>query len=43
MFIPVNEYGEYNDLVKDYEGQSVLTINDTIIERLKSEGKLVKK
>ena len=43
MFMPVNEYGEYNELVNDYEGQSVLTVNDTIIERLKSEGKLVKK
>ena len=40
--MPVNEYGEFDKQIPDYEGQSVLTINKTIIERMKEEKKLIK-
>ncbi len=42
LFMPVNEYGEFDKQIPDYEGQSVLTINKTIIERMKEEKKLIK-
>ena len=40
--MPVNEYGEFDEQVHDYTGESVLNINKTIIERLKAEKKLIK-
>jgi isoleucyl-tRNA synthetase len=40
--MPVNEYGEFDEQVYDYTGESVLNINKTIIERLKEERKLIK-
>jgi broad specificity phosphatase PhoE len=40
--MPVNEYGEFDEQVYDYTGESVLQINKTIIERLRAEGKLIK-
>lgn len=42
LFIAVNEYWEFDEQVWDYQWQSVLTVNKEIIERLKSERKLVK-
>ncbi len=42
LFMPVNEYGEFDALVSDYAGQSVLNINKTLIDRLKEEKKLIK-
>jgi broad specificity phosphatase PhoE len=42
LFMPVNEYGEFDEQVYDYTGESVLNINKTIIERLKEEKKLIK-
>lgn len=42
LFMPVNEYWEFDEQVPDYKWQSVLTVNKWIIERLKSEKKLIK-
>lgn len=42
LFMPVNEYGEFDEQIYDYSWESVLNINKTIIERLKSEKKLIK-
>jgi broad specificity phosphatase PhoE len=42
LFMPVNEYGEFDEQIYDYTGESVLNINKTIIERLKEERKLIK-
>ncbi|MDR3169550.1 MAG: class I tRNA ligase family protein [Candidatus Peribacteria bacterium] len=35
LFMPVNEYGEFDEQIYDYTGESVLNINKTIIDRLK--------
>ena len=42
LFIAVNEYGEFDHQVPDYEWQSVLAVNKEIIDRLKAERKLIK-
>ena len=42
IFMPVDEYGTFTDLVPDFAGMKVMDSNKAIIERLKSEGKLVK-
>jgi broad specificity phosphatase PhoE len=42
LFMPVNEYGEFDEQVYDYTGESVLNINKTIIDRLREERKLIK-
>jgi broad specificity phosphatase PhoE len=42
LFMPVNEYGEFDEQIYDYTGESVLNINKTIIERLKTEKNLIK-
>lgn len=42
LFIAVNEYWEFDHQVPDYEWQSVLSVNKDIIDRLKSERKLIK-
>ena len=42
LFIAVNEYGEFDEQVPDYQWQSVLTVNKEIIDRLKAERKLIK-
>lgn len=42
IFMPVDEYGTFTDLVPDFAGMKVMDSNKTIIEQLKSAGKLVK-
>lgn len=42
LFDPVNEYGEFTDLVSDFVGQNVFEANSAIIKELKQRGLLVK-
>ncbi len=42
LFIAVNEYWEFDEQVPDYQWQSVLAVNKNIIDRLKTERKLIK-
>lgn len=42
LFIAVNEYGEFDEQVSDYQGMKVFDTNKPIIERLKEEKKLIK-
>ena len=42
IFMPVDEYGTFTDLVPDFAGMKVMDSNKAIIEQLKSAGKLVK-
>lgn len=41
LFLPVNDYGEFDNQVPEYQGTRVYDANKDIIARLKSEGKLV--
>ena len=42
LFIAVNEYGEFDEQVPDYQWENVFKVNKDIIDRLKSEKKLIK-
>ena len=42
LFIAVNEFGEFDEKVPDYQGEFVFDVNKKVIERLKQERKLIK-
>ncbi len=41
LFLPVNDYGEYTDLVPNWKGVNVFEGNKEVIKQLKTENKLV--
>jgi broad specificity phosphatase PhoE/ADP-ribose pyrophosphatase YjhB (NUDIX family) len=42
LFLPLNEYAEFTDLVPDYKGFQVFEANEKIIDDLKKKGLVVK-
>ncbi len=42
LFLPLNEYAEYTDLVSDYKGMQVFQANEKIIQDLKNRWLVVK-
>ncbi len=42
-YCPIDDNGYFTSIIKDYKGEHVLSCNSKIIEKLKSENKLLKK